>query len=253
MISRPTPRIVLAGALCLLPLLALDARAQQRPEEQRRDSGGRTIAPVVVRGIRAPTVVGGAGAVVAVVDSLRLPAAPLLEEALRAMPFILVHRNSRGETELSVRGSDSRQTAILLDGVPLTLGWDNRSDVSLVPITGATRISLVRGLSSLLHGPNVLGGVVEVSLADGAGGEGAPSSLILASSVDQLGGHSLQAAGGGPLGGGVTARGGVGYRDRPGLARSGGLVEPGPDADLRTNSDARELDLFGALGWRGAS
>ena len=73
--------------------------------------------------------------------------------------------------ELSVRGSDSRQTAILLDGVPLTLGWDNRSDVSLVPITGATRISLVRGLSSLLHGPNVLGGVVEVSLADGAGGQ----------------------------------------------------------------------------------
>lgn len=234
-------------------MLALDAGAQQRPEEQRRDSSGRTMAPVVVRGIRAPAVVGGAGAVVAVVDSLRLPAAPLLDEALRAMPFILVHRNSRGETELSVRGSDSRQTAILLDGVPLTLGWDNRSDVSLVPITGATRISLVRGLSSLLHGPNVLGGVVEVSLADATGGEARPSSLLLASSVDQLGGHALQAAGGRLLGGGVTARGGVGYRDRPGLARSDALAEPGPDPDLRTNSDAHELDLFGALGWRAAS
>ncbi len=250
MISSFRPRFSILGVVALLAALVPEADAQERTE-QRRDTTERTLAPVVVRGIRIPAVIGGAGAVVATVDSLRLPAAPLLEEALRAMPFILVHRNSRGEMEVSVRGSDSRQTAILVDGVPLTLGWDHRSDVSLVPITGATRISLVRGLSSLLHGPNVLGGVVEVSLADAAAGATAPSSLILSSTVDQLGGHAFQAAGGGAVGNGFTARGGVGYRERSGLARAGGVIEPGPDRDLRTNSDAHEVDAFGALGWHG--
>ncbi len=251
MTFRFLPRFSVLGALALLATFAPEADAQERPQAQRRDSISRRLEPVVVRGIRIPAVIGGAGAVVATVDSLRLPAAPLLEEALRAMPFILVHRNSRGEMEISVRGSDSRQTAILLDGVPLSLGWDNRSDVSLVPITGATSIRLVRGLSSLLHGPNVLGGVVEVSLANALDGSVAPTSLTLASTVDQFGGHAFQAAGGGAVGNGFSARAGAGYRDRPGLARAGGVVEPGPDPDLRTNSAAHEVDAFGALGWRG--
>lgn len=251
MISRFLRRFSVLGVLALLATLAREADAQERTEAERGDSTSRMLAPVVVRGIRIPAVIGGAGAVLVTVDSLRLPAAPLLEEALRAMPFILVQRNSRGEMAISVRGSDSRQTAILVDGVPITLGWDHRSDVSLVPITGATRISLVRGLSSLLHGPNVLGGVVEVSLADAMDGGIAPSSLLLSSTVDQFGGHAFQAAGGGAVGNGFTARVGVGYRDRPGLARAGGVIEPGKDPDLRTNSDAHEVNAFGAFGWRG--
>lgn len=240
---------MLAAFLAMAP----DAVAQERPENERRDSTRQTIAPVVVQGVSAPVVVGGTGAVTVTLDSLRLPAAPLLGEALAEVPFILVRRNSRGEMEVSVRGSESRQVAILLDGVPITLGWDHRSDVSLVPLTGVSQISLVRGLSSILHGPNVLGGVVEVALANDPPGGRAPSSLSLGSTVDQLGGSAFQASASGSVGEGFTLRGGAGYRDSPGAARIGGLSEPGHDPDLRTNSDAREVDLFGAVGWRGAN
>ena len=31
---------------------------------------------------------------------------------------------------------------MLLDGVPITLGWDHRTDPSVIPITGADRWSL---------------------------------------------------------------------------------------------------------------
>jgi outer membrane receptor protein involved in Fe transport len=75
-----------------------------------------------------------------------------------------VRTNSRGEAEISVRGSESRQVAILLDGVPLTLGWDARTDVSVLPAGAIQELNLVRGVSSVLHGPNVLGGVVEVGV-----------------------------------------------------------------------------------------
>ena len=103
-----------------------------------RDSAPRRIEPVVVVGARTPATVGGAGAVVVRPDSLPIPTqpAPLLEQVLRQTPFVLVRQNSRGEVELSVRGSDSRQAALLLDGLPLTLGWDHRSDASLIPPTG---------------------------------------------------------------------------------------------------------------------
>ncbi|HEX5581846.1 MAG TPA: TonB-dependent receptor plug domain-containing protein, partial [Gemmatimonadaceae bacterium] len=162
-IRRPT-----ITAAALLPLASAAAVAQVRPDSAARDSAGQRVAPVVVTGKRTPVTVGGASAVVVEVDSMRLSAAPVMEEALRALPFVLLRRNSRGESELSVRGSDSRQAAVLVDGVPITLGWDHRADPSLVPLTGARTLTVTRGLSSLLHGPNVLGGVIEVGVTQGA-------------------------------------------------------------------------------------
>ncbi|HEU4630241.1 MAG TPA: TonB-dependent receptor [Gemmatimonadaceae bacterium] len=253
-ITRRVPAAARAAAVCFSALFALPdaAEAQVRGEGEGRDSTAQGVAPVVVRGVRAPAVVGGASAVVAAVDSLRLPAAPVLDQALRELPFVLVRRNSRGEMELSVRGSDSRQTAVLVDGLPLTLGWDHRSDPSLVPLTGVQALTVVRGLASLLHGPNVLGGVIEADVAAGAtSASPARARVTFASDVDQLGGHGLTLTGSAPLAAGWSARGGVGFRDRPGVARGAGIVEPGHDPDLRTNSDLRQLDGFAALRYAG--
>jgi outer membrane receptor protein involved in Fe transport len=168
---------------------------------------------------------------------------------LRQTPFVLVRQNSRGEAELSVRGSDSRQAALLLDGLPLTLGWDHRSDPSLVPSTGIQRLTVVRGLSSLLSGPNALGGVIALELnvrpaarvVDGVARY--VPDLVLGSGVDQYAAHVVTASGGIPvqLGGGVlSVRGGATYRQRDGFALSrngaagdgltGGVADPGTRA-----------------------
>ena len=225
------------------------AEAQERVDERRPDSA-QTVGAVTVQGRRAPLVVGGASAVVTSIDSLELPAAPVLEQALRELPFILVRRNSRGEMELGMRGSDSRQVAVLLDGVPLTLGWDHRTDPSIIPLTGARSITMVRGLSSLLHGPNVLGGVIEVGIVDGSSPVERAPTLTLSGSFDHLGGRTLGVGGGVPLtqSGRWTARAGFGMRDRPGLALGRGIVDPGGDnADLRANSDLSHVDGFASL------
>jgi iron complex outermembrane receptor protein len=251
----PTAARVAAVVVTTLFALPDAAEAQVREREERRDSTAQGVAPVVVRGVRTPAVVGGASAVVADVDSLRLPAAPVLDQALRELPFVLVRRNSRGEMELSMRGSDSRQTAVLVDGLPLTLGWDHRSDPSLVPLTGVQSLTLVRGLASLLHGPNVLGGVIEADVSTGTTSAAtARPRVTFASDVDQFGGHGLSLAGSTPVAAeGWTARGGLGYRDRPGLARGDGIAEPGLDPDFRTNSDVRQLDGFAAMSYARAN
>jgi iron complex outermembrane receptor protein len=275
--ARAARRLLVGAALLAAGSgpLAAPVGAQERPRTAR-DSARQAIEPVIVVGARTPVTVGGSGAVVVRPDSLAiaLQPAPLLDQLLRQTPFVLVRQNSRGEVELSVRGSDSRQAALLLDGLPLTLGWDHRSDASLVPTTGIQRVTLVRGLSSLLTGPNALGGVISLELnvaprpTDGAhGGRYAPD-LALGTGIDQYASRVATATGGLPLplaGGVLSVRGGATYRQRDGFALSrkgaagdgltGGAADPGDarDADLRTNTDLRQTDGFAAVRFDAAS
>ena len=92
-----------------------------------------------------------------------------MDEVLRSMPLIQIRQNSRGEVQPALRGSEDRQITIIMDGVPLSIGWDHRTDMSIIPLTAARSVTLVRGLSSILYGPNTLGGVVEVDVARGPG------------------------------------------------------------------------------------
>lgn len=105
------------------------ARAQTIPDSTRRDTSRARLESVVVRGIAAPATVGGASAVVVAVDSLRIAPSALFDQVVARLPFIHVRENSRGEAEISMRGSESRQVAVFVDGVPITLAWDHRADI----------------------------------------------------------------------------------------------------------------------------
>lgn len=233
----------------LLPLalpIAGHAAAQQ-PEPARPDTVIR-IEGVVVGSVRATTTTGGTSAIVLTPDSLIARPAPTMAEILREVPFVGVRENSRGEAEITVRGSDSRQVAVMMDGVPLSIGWDHRTDPSVIPLTGARSVTLVRGLHSVLYGPNVLGGVVEVGISDGPRRSDRPAPLQLRAGVDHLGGRSFSAAAGAALepgGADLTIRAGGGYRGRAGVALPGGVIDPyAGDADRRANSDLEQADGF---------
>ena len=205
-----------------------------------------------------PRVVGSASAVALAPDSLPIGiTAPTAADALRRMPFLFVRQNSRGETELSVRGSESRQAAVLFEGVPLTLTWDARTDASAVPLAGVQRVEYVRGLSSLLAGPNAIGGVVTTSLWTDHDPARAPEAVRrLEVQADQFGGVRSSAVVGGALQHSaeqsLVVRAGAGFRDLPGLARPDGLSEPFTRDRLRLNTDARSRELFAGARWEHA-
>jgi iron complex outermembrane recepter protein len=231
-------------ALVLLP--AVPAGAQQR-DTLRTDTMVFRIPEIRVTARRPVTTVGGASAIEVTVDSLTLPPAPTVEEVLRELPGMHVRTNSRGEAEISVRGSESRQVAVLVDGIPITLGWDARTDVSVLPAAAAQEVNLVRGLSSILYGPNVLGGVVEMSVARGFTFPSASSAQVSAG-FDGTGGYGTTASASLPketAGGQLLFRAGAGFRDSPGAPLASGVVEPVPTEDeLRLNTDTRSLDGF---------
>ncbi len=248
-------RAGLCAAFFTLSVLASTVHAQSQRDSARTDSLGAIIGAVSVSAARSVGVTGGASAVVVRADELRSSAAPLLDEALRESPFVLVRQNSRGEMEISVRGSDSRQAAVLLNGVPLSLGWDHRTDPSLIPLTGSEQIVIVRGLASLLNGPNTLGGSIEIS--HDALSQPTGDQLSAGAGVDQYGaavgslgvGRSVSDVRGGVL----SLRAGGAYRHRAGVALPGGVIDPTQQDGLRTGTDLRQADGFVSIRWNNAT
>jgi iron complex outermembrane receptor protein len=238
-----------AGLLALATLLPLPAHAQTA--DTLRQDTVYELEPIAVRAVRPSATPGGVSAIEVRLDSVRFRPAPLLEHVLRELPLVQVRSNSRGEAQLALRGAEERQIAILLDGIPLTLGWDHRTDLSVIPLTAAQSIQVVRGLSSVLHGPNVLGGVVEI----GMGSADVPrvEPLRVAAGIDQTGGYSLAAGSGANVWleqGRLQVRGGVGYRSRDGVSAPSGLEPVYPaltEGDLLANSYLEHTDGYASV------
>jgi iron complex outermembrane receptor protein len=234
------------AALTFAPL-HLDA---QNPDSVPADSVVLRMQGIDVRAERPITLIGGATALDVDVERLDLSPAATVEDVFRQIPGLGVRTNSRGQAEITVRGSESRQVAVLLDGAPLTLAWDARTDVSVLPATALRNVRFVRGLSTVLRGPNVLGGVVELNLTD----DPTPGSSV-AIGVDQLGGWSTSATTTRIFAEGAgVIRAGAGWRDAPAVTLPDGVNERDVAVtDRRLNTDFENVDGFVAARYTGDS
>ncbi|NOY07161.1 MAG: TonB-dependent receptor, partial [Chlorobi bacterium] len=95
------------------------------------------------------------------------------------IPSSRLEVNSRGETQVFLRGASERQLLVFLDGTLLNIPWDNRADLSLIPAEAVAHITTSAGLASVLYGPNSLGGVVNIVTREYVGEPGSFSSRLL--------------------------------------------------------------------------
>lgn len=253
------PRRTHAHAVLIALLLAAGpTAAQPAPGGAVADTAVYDLAPVTVRAARPRATPGGASTIEVALDSALVRPAPTLEQVLRTVPLVVVRANSRGDVQPSLRGGEDRQIAVLVDGVPITLAWDHRTDLSVVPLTAARSVTLHRGLSSLLHGPNALAGAVEVDIARGARADAPPPALVLDAGVDHGGARSAALTAGALRAGDRghwLLRAGGGYRGSDGFLLPRGLARGDPpavarltaDGDRRLNTDAEAFDGFVSL------
>ena len=80
-----------------------------------------------------------------------------------SLPATRVNVNSRGESTFMVRGASERHVRVSLDGIPLNVPWDERVDLSLVPVDAIAGVTATRGVASVLDGPNALAGTVDLT------------------------------------------------------------------------------------------
>lgn len=84
-------------------------------------------------------------------------------ELTQVIPSTKVRTNSRGESMLYIRGASERQLGLFFDGVQMNIPWDNRMDLTFVPTDMIGQIVIDKQASSILYGPNVLGGAVSIN------------------------------------------------------------------------------------------
>lgn len=104
-------------------------------------------------------------------------AAGTLDDALRSTPgFGLFRRSSsrvanpttQGVTLRGVSGSGASRTLVLADGQPLNDAFGSWVYWNRIPLAAIERVDVVRGAAGDLHGPDALGGVVQVLTYDGS-------------------------------------------------------------------------------------
>lgn len=86
-----------------------------------------------------------------------------LSEALELVPGVTIQNlGQRRERLISVRGFSSRQVPLFIDGIPVYVPYDGNVDLARFGVDYVSQIIVGKGLTSLLYGPNILGGAVNV-------------------------------------------------------------------------------------------
>lgn len=158
--TSPRARVPALEARLLTLLLAQAALAQDPAPETLVVTGTRVEQPVVAVP-RALTVITD--------DDVADQQARTLPEALEQAPGVFLQRTNRGSGSPFLRGLTGPQNLVVIDGVPHNLAVYRTGPnqyLNLLDPTGATRIEVVRGPSSVLYGNGAMGGVVHVLTRD---------------------------------------------------------------------------------------
>jgi iron complex outermembrane receptor protein len=155
------------------------------------------------------------------------------------LPSTKLTVNSRGESLFMVRGSSERHLRVELDGIPLTVPWDERVDLSLLPLLAIREVEARRGVTSVLDEPNTLAGTVALHTRE----------QVLDGSASRVGGWAGEAGAWGVQGlhqrrsGRWSMLAAVDHRRRDGFVISKD-IDPGlhqdPNRRLRLNSQLEQ-------------
>ena len=142
----------------LLLLHLWSALALASPEDTTRVY---LLGEVVVTG-RAEAVVLASSVTEVERGGIALRDAPAVSGSIAFLPGTYIHTNARNEAVPTLRGFEPRQVATFLDGVPLALPYDGVIDLDQLAVAYVAKITVTRGMPSILYGPNSMGGTINV-------------------------------------------------------------------------------------------
>ena len=246
----PAPRVLWRLSHGVAALLAVSARAQDRPPPpQPRDTLAVVrLSEVVIAAPAPPPATPFTMSRVAVAE-IESRTAASVAQLTTLIPAAHLQTNSRGESLVYLRNAGERQVAVLLDGALLNVPWDWRVDMSLVPAGMVGGVSIAKGVPPVEYGANVLGGAVNLASRLFERSTDRVTELELSYGSEQQARGVLSHRGSsGPLAYAAS----VGYSSTDGmpLPRSGSLPFSQSDPGLRTNTDSRIANGFGRAIYR---
>jgi vitamin B12 transporter len=161
-------------ALVTLPAVSWQAFAQSGQPDQPDQAD--TLDEVVVVATRSPTPLDKVGNSVTVLDqqAIQSSQAVSLPDLLATTPSITFNSNGGpgSYTSINIRGADSDQTMVLIDGVQLNDPASNTGGLDFGSLLAGdiARIEVLRGAQSTLYGSEAIGGVINVITAEPTAG-----------------------------------------------------------------------------------
>jgi len=132
-----------------------------------------TLPPVVVTATRIETPEQEVTTSVTVItgDDIKAKQAVTVEEVLRNVPGVdVVQSGSRGTvTSVFIRGSESDQVLVLIDGVESNLTTTGGFNFAHLTTENIERIEVLRGSGGTLYGSQAIGGVIHIITKAGKG------------------------------------------------------------------------------------
>lgn len=143
------------GLAAAVWLLASEAWGQEAP------SRVFSLGEVLVVGTKGPT---DEGALVQVAgEQADGQFRRTVAEAAALAPGVTLSRvGARGETVVLVRGFDSRQVPLFIDGIPVYVPYDGNVDMGRFDVFNMAGLSISKGYSPVIYGANTLGGAINV-------------------------------------------------------------------------------------------
>ncbi|MDY0191269.1 MAG: TonB-dependent receptor [Desulfuromonas sp.] len=84
-------------------------------------------------------------------------------QAVNMLPGVSLREGgTRNEQTVSVRGFDSRQVPVFLDGIPQYVPYDGNVDLARFSTLDLSEIRVAQGAASLLYGSNIMGGAINL-------------------------------------------------------------------------------------------
>ena len=151
-------RARILAAACLFPACLVAAAPAAD------DAGPFALGVVEVVTSRLPASVadeGGKAAMITQEDMQRFNR-DNVGDALNLLAGVAIATNSRNEKTLTVRGFDSRQVPLYIDGIPVYVPYDGYVDFDRFTTADLAGIQLSKGFSSVAYGPNALGGAINL-------------------------------------------------------------------------------------------
>jgi iron complex outermembrane receptor protein len=85
-----------------------------------------------------------------------------LSEVISLLPGVYVSEGHKGNANINIRGLSSKRITLMVDGIPIYEPYFNSFDLKSFSSSCVDKIKVIKGSSSVLYGPNTLGGVVNV-------------------------------------------------------------------------------------------
>lgn len=87
-----------------------------------------------------------------------------VSEALQQLPGVYMSQVAQGG--IQIRGFESDNILILLDGMPMNTTYNNNMEWEMLPVENIERIEVVKGAGSSLYGGRAVGAVVNIITKD---------------------------------------------------------------------------------------